>query len=368
MMVPMRRASVSALSLVAVSSLVASLAGCSLIPGNDSDLEDALEVIPSDATTVTFVGRAAAAERLGVEVGHGADDGEIGRYRAAMDTAGASTRLTPFLGVMGEAALSDADVVWEVSGRVEADGVPWTVWKTDDDLDLDEVGDDLADAGYEESESDGERRFRADLSAADPETSLVGGRYPVAVMADVVLVPDEHLVLTGPDVEATLEVVQDDADSLVDAQELEAVAGAVDDVELAHLRRDIDCAEAFRLGPMNPQQAAETAGRLRLEGLARPESTGFLVHGDDGGTTTVLELADDEAAEADAEARGAWLERVMSVPPPRQSLVEDVTWEIETDGPLVQIDHTFGESSPTTAFAAGRAADVFALCDPEAGG
>jgi hypothetical protein len=49
MMAPMRRSPVSALSLLAVVPL----AGCSLIPGSSSDLEDALEVVPADATTIT---------------------------------------------------------------------------------------------------------------------------------------------------------------------------------------------------------------------------------------------------------------------------------------------------------------------------
>jgi hypothetical protein len=365
MMVPMRRSPVSVLSLLAVCSLAGSLVGCSLIPGSSSDLEDALEVIPADATTVTFVGRAAAAERLDVEVETGADDRELGRYLQAVDEAGVATRLTSYLGVMGDAALSDADIVWEVSGSGGDDDGPWTVWKTDDDLDLDDVGDDLADAGYEESETGGERRFRAELAAADPETSLVGDRYPVAVMGDVVLVPDEHLVLTGPDVEATLDVVQDDEDSLVDTQDLEEVAGAEDDVELARLRREIDCAEALRLGPVNPQQVAEQAELLGVGDLARPDSTAFLVHGDDGATTTVLEFGDDETAEADAEARQAWLEESMSPPPGRQALVEDVTWDLETDGSMVRIDHEIGKDGPTSAIAAGRAEDPFALCAPE---
>ena len=354
----------SSLSLVAVCSLAGSLVGCSLIPGSSSDLEDALEVVPADATSVSFVGRAAMAERLDVEVETGADDRELGRYLQAVDEAGVATRLTPFLGVMGDAALSDADIVWEVSGSGDDEG-PWTVWKTDDDLDLDEVGDDLADAGYEESETGGERRFRAELAAADPETSLVGDRYPVGVMGDVVLVPDEHLVLTGPDVEATLDVVQDDEDSLVDTQDFEEVAGAVDDVELAQLRRDIDCAEALRLGPANPQQIAEQAELLGVSELARPDSTGFLVHGDDGATTTLLEFGDDEAAEADAEAREAWLEASTSLPPGRQSLMEDVTWDIETDGSVVRIDHEIGEGGPTNAIAAGFTEDPFALCAPD---
>ncbi|WP_134739624.1 hypothetical protein [Nocardioides sp. 503] len=352
----MRRSPVSALSLLAVCSLVGSLAGCSLIPGSSSDLEDALEVVPADATSVTFVGRAAIAERLDVEVETGADDRELGRYLQAVDEAGVATRLTSYLGVMGDAALSDADIVWEVSGSGQDDEGLWTVWKTDDDLDLDEVGDDLVDAGYDESETGGERRFRAELAAADPETSLVGDRYPVAVMGDVVLVPDEHLVLTGPAVEATLDVVQDDEDSLVDGQDFEDVVNAVDDAEFAHLRRDIDCgAVQGRRSPPTPDPT--------LEGLARPEATGFFVHGDDAETTTVLAFEDDDTAEADAEARGAWLEDGLLLQSQRP--VADVaTWDIEHDGSLVRIDEDL-KGGVRFGIELALADDGFTRCAPE---
>jgi hypothetical protein len=359
MMGAMRRTAVSAVSVLALGALSA----CSLIPGSSSDLEDALEVMPADATSVTFVGRAATAERLDVDdVETGADEDDLDRYLQAVRETAAATRLTDYLVVMQEAAFTDLDVVWEISGQ-GADGGPWTAWKTDDGLDLDDIGDDLVDAGYEESEVGGQRAFRADIGDADPSTSLLGDRYPVAVMGEVLLVPDEHLVLTGPDTEAVLDVVEDDQDSLVDAQDFEDVVDAADDAELAHLRRDVDCAAALGGSRVSPEQVESLADGLGLEDLGRPESTGFFVHGNDAATTTVLQFADDDAAEADATVRAAWIEDGGALARTQEPIDDVAEWDAEADGPLVRIDHEF-DGGVTMAVQVALAGDGFALCAP----
>ncbi|MCD4536147.1 hypothetical protein LRP67_18815 [Nocardioides sp. cx-169] len=355
----MRRLPVSALALVTACSL----AGCGLLPGS-SDLDEALEVMPADATTVTYVGRAAFAEREGVDdVVTGADDEELERYLEAATTA-AFTRLTPHLRTMQEAAFTDLDVEWEVVASGADDG-PWTAWKINDDLDLDDVGDDLVDAGYEESEMGGERAFTADLGSADPNTQLVGGRYPVAVMNQVVLVPDEHLILTGADPETLLDVVTDDEDSLVDAQDFETVVGAVDDPEFAHLQRDLDCAAALggATGGDDSGQAESMTSEAGLEDLQRPEATAFLVHGDDAETTTVLAFDDADTAEADASAREAWLEDGGMLLRTQQPIDDIADWSVEADDSLVRIDHAFDDGVDMAARAA-LAGDGFTLCAP----
>ncbi|MCD4525582.1 hypothetical protein [Nocardioides sp. cx-173] len=354
----MRRRPLSALALVTVCSL----AGCGLLPG--SDLDEALEVIPADATTVTYVGRAAFAEREGVDdVETGADDEELRRYLEAA-TAAASTSLTRYLGIMQEAAFTDLDVQWEVVAS-GADSGPWTAWKIDDDLDLDDVGDDLVDAGYEESEIGGERAFTTDLGSADPDTQLVGGRYPVGVMSQVVLVPDEHLILAGADPEALLDVVTDDEDSLVDAQDFEEVVGVVDDPEFAHLQRDLDCAAALggATGEDDSGQAEPMISEAGLEDLRRPDATAFFVHGDDAETTTVLGFADADTAEADASAREAWLEDGGRLLRTQQPIDDIADWSVEADDSLVRVDHAFDEGIDWAARAA-LAGDGFTLCAP----
>ncbi|WP_182526592.1 hypothetical protein [Nocardioides dongkuii] len=361
----MRRTAIAALVL----STACPVTGCSLLSDSSSDsspsspsadLEEALDVVPDTATSVTYVGRAAAAERLEIDdVETGADEEDVDRYLEGLrESMAATTTLTDYLPQMQEAAFSDLDLEWEVSAQGD-DGM-WVVWRIDDDVDLDEVADDMVAAGYEETEEDGGRHLRSSLGAASSD----GRRYPVEVMMSPVLVPDEHLIIVSPDPEAVLEVITDDGDSVLDAEDLDEVVDAADDAEFAHLRRDIDCGAVYEDGPLSPEETEQLNAASGLEDLGRPDATGFFVHGDDAGTTTtVLAFADDDAAKADATAREAWLEGepLLASGGP---FTQDATWDVETDGPLVRIDHDYGTGDASTASSLAFDGDGFALCAP----
>lgn len=138
--------------------------GCALLDGS-SRLEEALEYLPADATTVTF----------------------------ADHPNGRSDDWPSFL---ADAGIDAEDIEWEATGA--GDGRLARIWKTTDDLDFDTVAADLVDADYTRSGAGDRPVFATDT-------------------AFLALVPDEHLVVSGDELAALLDVVTDDTDSLADA-------------------------------------------------------------------------------------------------------------------------------------------------------
>ncbi|MBM7516137.1 hypothetical protein [Nocardioides nitrophenolicus] len=267
-----------------------SLSGCALLDGS-SRLEEALEYLPADATTVTFVDRAAIAER----VGDGSPETAYG------------TELSRWSEVMDEAAFDDSDVEWEAVASGEGVG---RVWKMSDDLDFDAVAADLEDAGYERSGSADRPVFTVDLAAAD-ENGLVGGRYP-AVWLTLALVPDEELIVSGSEVSALLDAVADHADSLADA-------GSFGDL--------LDTAE--------DQDGLEYAGLTVAPpcgGSARPGPDGMALFVTPDEVTGVRLFADDEAATADAE------ELTSSLDEQAGDTGFDADLDVEADGRTVRAE------------------------------
>jgi hypothetical protein len=346
-MAPMQRAAVLSLPLALVA---ASLAGCGLL-GDSSRLDDALEVVPATADRVTFVDRAAIAERFEVDdVEPGASEGEIDDYLETAREFPAGTEFARYLGVMGDAPFSDLDVEWEVTIGEGDEGFA-QVWKMRDDLDLDDVGDELVDLGFEEQDADGDSRSLsvdlAEIAPAEP--------YLVAVR-EVTIVPDEHLMIAGPDADGVLEVVKDDADSAVDSERFEDLVDGTDDIEVADLARgEAACSSPEQ--PLTPERL-ESSG---LEELGSPEQRGFFVHGEDGETRAVLRFADEDAAEDDAEAREAFLDEGTS-PISGVPYSEFGDWTVEADGEQVRIDIDYDEPESIPAVI-GRG-DYPSICAP----
>lgn len=351
--VRMRRIPVAAASLLLVAG---GLGGCALFDGLvGGDLSDALDLVPDDATAVTFRHRVAMAERLGVDdIAGDASPSEVGDYVEALaqERPLAGTDLAGYVTVMTEeAAFSELDVVWQV-GASRPDAAPVAAYKVDSDLDLDAVGDDLADAGYDETELAGHRHFTVDLTgpAVGPD-GLVGGRYPVTVLRELTLVPDEDLVLVGG--ADLVEVLDDDAESITDSGVFDDVLGEGDEAEYALLARDIDCSGQARLTPDVAEQLGE---------LGSPDATAFYVSGDDAATTSALAFADDDAAQADLDAREAFLDGGVLLRT-REPMSEVAEWQIERDGSLVRIDYTYDR--PEMAGDAALFLDGFHVCNPE---
>jgi hypothetical protein len=348
-----------ALSLVLVT---AGLSGCALLDDvGDSDLDDALELVPGDATFVTITNRQAAAERLGIDdVETGADQDDLDRYIEASvdaDSLMATTRLGRYLVPMAQhAAFSELDVVWEAAATGDDQGFAST-YKMSDDLDLDAVGDDLVDAGYQEDEIAGHRHLYIEDVATDTDFDGMIGGYPGVEMTDLVVVPDEHLMFVAhgrEEVEEAVDVLEDDADSATDTGDFDEVLDGADDPELAVLAHDVGCSPGGNLSAEQLEQAG-------LDGLGTPEATAFFVSGDDAETSSVLAFADDGAAEADLEAREDYLADGVLLKT-RQPIADVATWDLERDGDLVRIDYEYDD--PRMAWAAATSSDGFHACNP----
>jgi hypothetical protein len=328
--------------------LCASLSGCGLLDGSDS-LDDALEVVPASLSEVRFVDRAAMLERLDVEeLGSDPSDEELKDYIEASREFPAYTGLDQYLVVMLEdAPFSAQDIDWEVAGY-DADGGFGQVWRMDDDLDLDDVADDLVDAGYQEEDSSDGRSLSIDLNDVGEDEQYF------VTMQSLTILPDDHLIVTGPLTDDFVEVISDDADSAVDKDSFEELADGTDDAEFAALGRD----DLACLGTRVTAEGAE-----ELEGLGHPEQTGFFVHGDDGETRSVLLFDDDQAAEDDAEEREDYLAGGTD-PVSGQPFAEIAESEVDTDGPRVQVDLEFDEPQMVASVVSRRGYAGFSACGP----
>ncbi|MEO9323074.1 hypothetical protein ABFT23_06255 [Nocardioides sp. C4-1] len=290
-------------------------------------LADALAVVPATSETVQVVDRSAVAERLGIT------DAEPDDYSSAIggDAVG-GTELASYLRVMsdGGAAFDERDVVWGVSGTAPG-GLPFSAYRLDADVDLDQVGDDLAETGRTEDEVAGRRH----LSGLPTEGT---GGYPPTFL-DVYLDPDRDLLVTGPGGPEVLSTVDGDQDSLAGSGTVETLLGDTDDVELAILGIPARCTGVG--GAIGRQLTPDQARALaeQVDELVAPVATAYLAtaEADGDGVEELVRLqhADDDAAEADLEARRAYLdEGVMIGTGAPFSDIGSV--ELERDGSVLQ--------------------------------
>ena len=347
--VTMRRSLVPVLTLVLVGG---SLTGCGLF-GGSSSLDDALEVVPGSASRVIFFDRAAAMERLDVDdIDADASEEEIDEYIDAVLELPWSTELDRYLITMLDGAPFTAqDIDWEVTSYDNDSGFG-RVMRMNDDLDLDDVVDDLKELGYEEEGSDDDAHtLRVDLEDVGEDQSYL------TPLLDVTVVPDEHLMITGPLADDVADVVADDADSAVDNDAFEDLIDSTDDVELADLARG-DQACSMGLDRLTPEQL-EASG---IDELGHPDEVGFFVHGDEADARSVLQFDSDEAAEDDAQAREEFLEDGTS-PVAGVPYSEFGDWEIEADGDQVRIDIDYDD--PRDIRAVVSRGDYLSVCFPE---
>ena len=186
---------IGALVMLLIVAVIAALS----IANSDSSTEsagsaqEALGYLPMDASFVEIRDQRQAEQRLGIDqVEAGADDAQIERYLTeAQDNPSIDNSLTPFLPTMNEegAAFTALDVDWwaSVIAGSPASSSPLELYGMDAGLDLDDVADDMVDAGWRPSDVEGGRRLEVDLSDIDPQTGLAGG-YP-ARTPELVLLP-----------------------------------------------------------------------------------------------------------------------------------------------------------------------------------
>jgi hypothetical protein len=232
-----------------------------------------------------------------------------------VDDAGADRLDLELAPRLDDDPITDDDVEWEVTGYDGED--VGRVWKIDEDVDLEGLED------------------------ADPSFTVL---------------PDAHLVVSGPLTRSVLSTVSDDTESLVDSGSFEDLADSTDDVEVADLtRQDAVCSLGDSRIP--PEQLAATG----LADLSRPDASGFFVHGDDGEVRAVMLFADGDAADEAADERETFLADGTS-PVSGVPYSEFGSYEVETDGEQVRIEVEYDD--PDDVSAVLRRRDYPSVCVP----
>lgn len=341
-MVPMRLGRRLALPAAALAVVVPTLTGCALIDlVSGSTIEEAFEYLPANTFSVRFVDRAAMAEHLEVDDVDPRDlsDSDIDDFAEPQLTedAAVATAISGDADAMKDAPINDFDIEWEADARWGDDparpaGSAY-VWKVGDDVDFDDLAEDLEDKGYEKSLTSDLPIYSVDLSAADPETGLVGGVYPLA-MHTVLLAEGEQVVAAGhlalDALGEVAEVIADDADSLADDGGMnDLLDPAEGDPVLALLRTGDVCRD---LGRPLPRRLLAT-----YEDLGRPDARAlFITVDDDPEVLLALKYPDEDAAEDDLELREALVEDGVE-PRTRRSFDDLGVFELEHDGEFVLI-------------------------------
>lgn len=321
----------------------------------------ALDYIPADVARAEIRNQAAAEQRLGIDdIGSGASPPEIEKYvKVAEANRWVSNEFTFYLQTMisADTAFTALDVEWSATSVGSADDTALsTLFGMDPELDLDVVGDALADAGWRESEVDGGRRFTVEMTDVELDRTL--GGYP-AVLGGLVLLPDEHLMLSG-DAAPTLETIAGESDALASADGVQSLFEGLSGIEYAFVTQGQGSCQLPTAGPQpTPQDLEQLRSAWEESGLQRPSATGsFVVAGESPpSTTSRLLFADADQAETDRQARQKFLASGASFVS-REAFVD--TFEIDrmgTSGPVETIDYTF-VAGPSRLMSAAEMSDV----------
>jgi len=207
------------------------LAGCSSgVSGEpqpatpDSNLADALAVVPASAGSALAVDQAAMKQRWGAADVNSSSDPDSDAYREYLH------HLTDYL-VAGDLVVSNekmredygwnyADVDWAVESS-SPDDPPARVYKLRDTLDMTVVTTSMDDH-YQRSGPDSRPVYKLDLKNVE-------GRPPFLLGA--VVIPDQHLVIDGADPSAVLAVIDGTAAGFGETPTAQQMLVAVGDAE-----------------------------------------------------------------------------------------------------------------------------------------
>ncbi len=221
--------------------LLAALLVWWLSRGPSGRYAEALDNLPESTLRSSFTDWTAIKEQTDVPDREQAmQPGQVRRFldRAYdLDLVTGSTQLDVIPGLSEVFGYSLAQADWEAYGQSRDGAV--SVLKVEEEVDLDEVGDNLEQAGYNRpDEDDGVWRGSADLVAQfdTPMSTL---------QIHVVLLADQHLVLTSDSatyLERVREVVRGDAPSLRGVDGVDELIGAAPEATSSQLwSRDFAC-------------------------------------------------------------------------------------------------------------------------------
>ena len=317
-------------ALVLVTSGVT--AGCGIFNLGTDNFADALDAVPSGADYIHYVDAEQMRERLKIDAKDAkASEAGLEDYVEELVDAPVATELDTYAVPMKDAAFSSLDVIWEVSAAT--DDALYRAWRISDDVDLEEVADDMEEAGFERDEIGGHPHLSVDPATASAN-GLVGDRYPAITLLDTVLIPDEHLILSSGDVETLVDVADGEQDSMSDSDAADDLADGQDDIEFAYLAF---ADETVCTGGLGQEVTPEGQAAFEANGLGTPEASGSFLSGSDPNTQTVLLFDNEDDAKEDAEAREDYLDE-GSDPISRRPYDEFGSWDIKVEGQREIID------------------------------
>jgi len=320
--------------------------------GDGSRLGNALSVVPANANGVFFSDLAAAEERLGFPgLDSQSDQIDIKAYRkkAFEEARWAFSQLSTYPRTVPELGWTVEDIEW----AVETIGAT-RVYQMRDDLDMAVVADGFRAHGYLESEEEGVLRF-----VPESMTETVP-----SFATDVAVLPDERLVVLGPELDGVVDVVAGEERSLADDDGMSELLDEAEGVEFAFvLAGETSC--EMSVGGRLPADVPEEVAAERVALHAPVASATFVRPLDNGsvGVRVVLSYADQEAAAADHQARTDFLrtgQHLTSTRPLAELLRVQGT---ERVGNVVRLDLEFA-GGPTYGFQMIRQSDVPWLACP----
>lgn len=320
---------------VAVIAIVTVVASSSSDSSDGDAVDEAMEVLPADAESILFTDLAGARERLGYgDLTSESSQSQFESYiKDSMESPWALSTLGQYFQVMDEWGWSFVDVEWEALLMGEDSNA--TALKFHDDLDMGVVEASFEDKGYERSDVQGFPAYALNLSETD-------SAEVIAPLLNVVVLPDQHLLLTGPDAESLIDTVTGDADPLADSDVASDLVASLDAPEFLTLSAGesscVDPAEA--LGESGTPEAQEALAS-DLADLRDPEGhVAAITIGDDGPVArVVVGYGDSETAEADAESRQELLDNGASIAT-GEPYAELLGAEVDSDGDLIRYELT----------------------------
>lgn len=366
----MRRLSLLVVASVVVVAAVVVIAILVWPSSSDDPVDHALAVMPADATTMTFTDAAATRQRLGHDdLTSESSSDEIEIFLSdSIDVPWGTSSLGAYYVQMDGWSWNFLDVEWEAA-HVSED-VSATAFKLRDDIDMDAVQAEFADRGYEESDVDGYPAYSLDLS------DLSADEAPIVSLLNVIVIPDEQLLLTGPDAEALIDPATGETDSLVDSELAGDLVGEVESPEYLQLSLGASsCVEALAaLGTgSTPESMEELAGALAetpgygdLQPIAG-HVAGIAVPDGEPVAQAAAAYADDDSAAADVGPREEFVADGMSVVT-GQPYSELVSAEVESDGSMVTYDLGGGDTTLQLPRMLQSRDLPWAVCPPESDG
>jgi hypothetical protein len=283
--------------LVVVTLVVAALiAWRALSPS--TELERAVELVPADATRLSWTDWEGVRRELDAAVGADSSAEEVDAFLAEAFDADLSSMsaLGTSAGVMQEQlGLSPATVSWELLAQSRAGAVE--VLGVDEDVDLDELADRLADLGWAEpDDEDG-------VWVGGPDVLAGTGEMLTPELQHVALLADEGVVLTS-DQAPYLEQVLAEADGDGPA-ELADLAASLEEPLAAAVYDGAYACEHLAMSQADDDARAEADQLVEAAGGVHP-LTGFAMGVRPGGDVrAVLQVEDADDAPGDAEARAS---------------------------------------------------------------